>query len=157
MKLVVYSPDKYEEKIENYQLKETTYTASPKEAIAKINLDVNRHPIAILNDVEELVGFFCLHVKEGPEDYGFHGAEYALIRAFSIDSRYRNLGYASRTFDEIFDFVNAQINQGISRLILAVNERNLIAQKVYRNAGFVVIKSGVLGRTGDLMIMEKVR
>ena len=45
----------------------------------------------------------------------------------------------------------------INHIILAVNEKNILAQKAYRNSGFFVVKKDLEGKKGKLIIMEKSR
>ncbi|MGT2784515.1 GNAT family N-acetyltransferase [Streptococcus merionis] len=155
MKLERYDIEKHHKDMADFQLSDTTYTDTPENVAQSAKADPNRHAIAILNDEDKLVGFFCLHLAEGPETYGFKGEHYALIRGLSIDDRYRRKGYASKVFSDPFLFIQSQIDGRITHLILAVNEKNIPAQKTYIKAGFDVLKRGVSESRGTLLVMGK--
>lgn len=158
MKLMLYNPAKHEHFLKDYLLSDISHTDSPQNIIDKYRLDHNRYPVAILNNEEnKIIGFFCFHSGSGPQEYGFYQNDYALIRGFSIDDRYRNQGYSSKALKDIFQFIDLTLNLKTNHIILAVNEKNLQAQKAYKNSGFSIIKRNVKGKKGNLLIMEKVR
>lgn len=101
--------------------------------------------------------FFCLHLNTGPKEYGYYQNDYALIRGFSIDDNFRNQGYGSNGLNGIFEFIDSTLKLEINHIILAVNEKNILAQKAYRNSGFFVVKKDLEGKRGKLIIMEKSR
>lgn len=98
-----------------------------------------------------------MHTNTGPQEYGFSSTNSVLLRGFSIDENYRNLGYASKSFDNIFNFIKKEINPSINKVILAVNENNFPAQKTYKKSGFKVVKEDIKGTKGNLFIMQKDR
>ena len=63
----------------------------------------------------------------------------------------------SKALKDIFQFIDLTLNLKTNHIILAVNEKNLQAQKAYKNSGFSIIKRNVKGKKGNLLIMEKVR
>ncbi|MGT2666060.1 GNAT family N-acetyltransferase [Streptococcus rifensis] len=103
----------------------------------------------ILNKNSEIVGFFCLHLNTGPKEYGYYQSDYALIRGFSIDDTFRNQGYASNALTEIFNFIDSSLKIEINHIVLAVNEQNTLAQKAYKNSGFVTVKRDLEGKKGN--------
>lgn len=141
--------------LDDYQLSDLTYTASPSQVLKECEQDPDRYPLVILGQHKAIVGFFCLHIGAGPKLYGTFGSSYGLIRAFSIDDRYRQKGYAISSFNHMTE-VLASLNLPLTHLMLAVNERNRPAQKAYAKTGFRVIKTGVPGSKGKLLLMEKI-
>jgi len=155
MKLSIYSEELFSSSIHAYVLTNTTNSQHPKEVIETSKKDRERFPVAISDDLGDLVGFLCLHVGTGPEVYGFSGEEYVMIRSMSIDDRYQNKGYGAKALNNIFEFVRQEISEKITCIVLAVNEKNGMAQRSYEKAGFKRKAEMVEGRLGNLIIMEK--
>ena len=155
MNLHLYSDELFSIQIDMYELGNTPYAGTPKKVIEECATDKNKFAIAVSDDVGKLVGFLCIHVGNGPEAYGYHGEKYALLRNISIDERYRGKGYGVKCFEKIFDFIHQEINPKITSLILGVNEKNIPAQKAYEKADFKRREGFVIGRLGNLIIMEK--
>ncbi|QPK94684.1 GNAT family N-acetyltransferase [Actinomyces sp. zg-332] len=158
MKLRLYSQLKHVHLLKAYSLNDVTHTDSPQSIISKTQSDNERYSVVITdNDESNIIGFFCLHIGSGPEEYGFYQKGYALVRGFSIDDRYKNQGYGSKALNDIFDFMDSNLDLKIDNVILAVNENNIFAQKAYKKSGFTVIKNNIEGKLGKLLIMEKSR
>lgn len=157
MKLMSYNQEQHADQLANYCVTDDTYSGRPQEVVSEGKKDRERHFFLLLDDGNNLVGFFCLHTGRGPETYGFSGEQYGLIRSFSIDDRYRRKGHGLACFSRIFEHLAEWSLSHISHLVLAVNEKNEPAQKLYQQAGFKVVKSGVPGARGPLLIMEKRR
>ena len=154
MKLSLYNEAEHYHSLNSYSLNDITHTDTPQNIIEKSKKDKDRYPIVILDNKDcKIIGFFCLHLNAGPKEYGYYQNDYALIRGFSIDDNFRNQGYGSNALGEIFEFINLEINH----IILAVNEKNMFAQKAYKNSGFFVVRRDVEGKKGKLIIMEKNR
>lgn len=103
------------------------------------------------------MAFFCLHLDTGPKEYGYYQNDYALIRGFSIDDNFKNQGYGSTALNGLFDFIDSSLTLEINHIVLAVNEKNILAQKAYKHSGFLVVKRNLEGKKGKLMIMKKSR
>ena len=157
MKLSLYSEVEHYHSLSSYSLNDITHTDTPKNIIEKSKKDKDRYPIVILNKDHKVIGFFCLHLNTGPKEYGYYQNDYALIRGFSIDDNFRNQGYGSNALNGIFEFIDSTLKLEINHIILAVNEKNILAQKAYRNSGFIVVKKDLEGKRGKLIIMEKSR
>lgn len=140
-------------KVHNYQLTNLMYTGSPESIINKAKIDSNRKPIMII-DNNNLVGFFCLHVHEGPAYYGGNENTDVLIRALSIDERYRHQHLALSAMIMVDKYVRERYSD-IERIILAVNHANLVAQNVYRQAGFKDSGVRTYGKLGQQFIFYK--
>ncbi len=144
--------------LQTYSLCDSTHTDTPQNIIEMSKKDRDRYPVAILDHKDgNLIGFFCLHVNAGPKEYGYNQEDYALVRGFSIDDNFRNQGYGSHALNDIFTFIDSTLTLDVNHIILAVNEKNRVAQKAYKHSGFVVVKRDVEGSKGKLMIMEKKR
>jgi GNAT superfamily N-acetyltransferase len=155
MNLHLYSDELFSIQIEMYVLGKTLETETPQNIIQHAVFDNDQFAVAISDDLGKLVGFFGLHLGAGPEIYGYTGDTYALIKGMSIDERYRGKGYGVKCFDKIFEFINQEISNNITILVLGVNEKNTVAQSVYEKADFKKRSGRVKGRDGNLIIMEK--
>lgn len=153
MTLKLYSKA-YASAVQAYQLQNTKYTGAPADVLKRCVQDTARFPVMILEN-EALRGFFCLHHLADAEMYGIKSAETLLLRGFSIDERYQHQGVASRALAELFTWVDQEMSQPITRIILAVNQENTNAQKTYQKAGFSSLPDTFEGRLGTLILMEK--
>ncbi|MCL2113625.1 MAG: GNAT family N-acetyltransferase [Streptococcaceae bacterium] len=154
-KLDLYNDEAYGLAAAAYQLADTRHTGGADNVIARCAVDSEKFPVTILNDAGNLVGFFCLHIGKGPERYGFSGDEVILLRAFSIDDRFRRQGYASSALTELSKFIHQRISAEIREVILAVNSENIVAQKTYEKSGFIKLSQTFEGKLGTLFIMKK--
>ncbi|RLY05286.1 GNAT family N-acetyltransferase [Streptococcus hillyeri] len=140
--------------LSDYQLCDTTFTAHPREAIEDCLMESSRQPVIVLNE-NQIVGYFTLHFEGGPETYGYDSTKRVLLRALSIDDRYRRKGYSSQAMLLIFDFIEDVLGRVCDSLILAVNVANIPAQAMYEQLGFKRLREDFPGRFGNLIIMEK--
>ncbi|MBF7025652.1 GNAT family N-acetyltransferase [Staphylococcus kloosii] len=152
MKLIEYNTAYYQQ-LEDYQLSEAQlqFTGSPLENIQKQQGKRN-HPMLLLNDCDELVTYFGLQEDhEYCEDYP--NQQTCLMRSYSTDLRHLRKGYGKASLALLPDFMH-QNYPDIETIILAVNERNQAAQKLYKDGGFVDSGRRVAGKKGTLIIME---
>lgn len=70
------------------------FTVHPKDAIKDCQNDRSRHHVVILSK-GQIVGYFTLQFQGGPETYGYDSDKRVLVRALSIDERYRRQGFSS--------------------------------------------------------------
>lgn len=140
-------------KVQNYQLTNLMYTGSPESVIHKSKIDSNRKPIMII-DNNNLVGFFCLHLHDGPAYYGGKFDTDILIRALSIDERYRHQHLALSAMSIVSKYVR-KYYPNIERIILVVNHANIAAQNVYIQAGFADSGIRTYGKLGQQFIFYK--
>ena len=150
-----YCEAKHGQAIQGYMLADDRYTNTPLELIEEAKTDNSRHNIVIMNN-GQIVGFYCLHLGKAPEIYGFSGKENALVRGFSIDDRFRKMGFAYKSLVHVFEFIEAHVSPDVRKLVLGVNVKNIPAQKTYEKAGFEKLFV-TEGRKGDLWIMGKVK
>lgn len=154
MRLIEYTETKENLRmIHTYQLTDLTYTGSPVSIISKSKYDLDRKPIMII-DNERLVGFFCLHLHDGPAYYGGNFDTDVLIRALSIDERYRHQHLALSAMLIVNKYVQKNF-ANIERIILAVNHANLVAQNTYKKAGFHDSGIRTYGKLGQQFIFYK--
>ena len=127
------------------------FTGTPKECIELSNVDKERHSILAINDYK-LVTFFVLHEKNGVIPYS-DNKNAILLRAFSTDFRYQGKGYAKKSLLLLPDFSRKNY-KNIDEIILAVNKKNIIAQSLYANCGFIDKGIRKMGKKGELTIMH---
>lgn len=157
LRLALYDKDSHLPALMAYGLDDETYTAHPKDLLALMEEDPERYGVLVFNDSQGLVGFFSLDFGKGLETYGIDADNCGLIGDFSIADSYRRQGIAQTCFDRILELLADLPLPELDRLVLAVNEKNKPARTLYRQAGFEVIKKGVPGEKGRLMLMEKRR
>jgi len=156
MNLHLYSDELFSIQIDQYVFGKVLYTDETPQKIVEYSItNQEQFAVAISDDRGKLIGFFCLHLGAGPASYGYPDRSYALIRGLSIDERYRGKGYGAKCFDQIFEFINAEISADVTNLILGVNENNICAQKAYEKADFKKSNRLVDGKFGKLIVMEK--
>ena len=153
IQLIMYSKKDHFDAINTYQFHDRTFTDHPLTVVRDCEGDKNRYPIIIQKD-DVVVGFFCLHLDEGPEMYGYRN-NVILLRGYSIDERHRKLGYAKASFDLLDDFILREIEANLDGVILAVNELNIAAQKTYAKVGFKIDKENIVSHRGKLMVMKR--
>ncbi|MBF7019565.1 GNAT family N-acetyltransferase [Staphylococcus sp. 18_1_E_LY] len=152
MKLIEYTTS-YFKQLEDYQLSEAQlqFTGRPLENIYKQQGKRN-HPMLLLNDCDEIVTYFGLQ-----QDHEFHeyypNQQTWLMRSYSTDLRHLRKGYGKASLTLLPDFMHQNYPE-IETVILAVNEKNQAAQKLYKYGGFVDSGRRVLGEKGTLIIME---
>lgn len=139
--------------LDDYQLNVDEQISKPKSLIKRSQSNSNMKPIMILDD-NHLVGSFCLHVNDGPLAYGGNFGTDILVRAFSIDSRYRRKDFALVALLQLPEFIYYHY-KGIERIIIAVNHNNFPAQALYIKAGFVDTQRRAVGKLGELFIYQK--
>ncbi|WP_230501145.1 GNAT family N-acetyltransferase [Sutcliffiella rhizosphaerae] len=143
----------FDKSLENYELTEdqVKYTEYPKQALPKCEQDSGRHPVIIeLN--EEAAGFFVLY--QGEELPTYTANENAvLLRAYSVSLGFQGQGIAKKSLALLPQYVKATYPEA-TEVVLAVNHRNEIAQKVYLNAGFTDTHRIVIGRMGEQFIYQ---
>ncbi|CAJ1185957.1 hypothetical protein CPR19088_GLDEOEPO_00231 [Companilactobacillus paralimentarius] len=139
--------------LNGYQLGANEHIGKPQSIIERSQMDSNLKPIMIL-DYGRIVGCFGLHTNDGPIAYGGNPQTDILLRAFSIDYRYRRRDYALVTLLKLSEFVYFHYDQ-VDRIILGVNYANTAAQALYKKAGFVDSKRRFAGKLGEILIYQK--
>ncbi|MDO3679257.1 GNAT family N-acetyltransferase [Paenibacillus ehimensis] len=109
------------------------FTALPDEVLEASLNDENQYPVVILAG-DTPVGFFILHRSETTASLS-DNPNAILLRAFSVNHAEQGRGYAKRGMQNVAAFV-AEHLPGVEEIVLAVNERNLAAKRLYEAVGF---------------------
>lgn len=127
------------------------FTTLPKDVLHLALSDYFRYPVVVLlKDVA--VGFFILHY--GKDIFEFiHNPNAILLRTFSINFKFQGHGYAKSSLKLLPEFIKNNFH-GIDQIILAVNEKNLIAQKLYSKCGFTDTAIRKIGPRGPQFILQ---
>jgi len=127
------------------------FTGMPLQSIEICSKDKNRHPV-IIDYHGSAIGYFVLHSGSGVEDYSTN--DFALLlRTYSIDSRYQGMGIAKQSMKLLPAFVKQHFPE-VNEIVLAVNQRNGAAQRVYTGSGFLDTGRKLMGRKGKQLIFH---
>jgi RimJ/RimL family protein N-acetyltransferase len=134
VQLTFYKPE-HKSVLEAFSLPEEQeqFTGMPIKVLELAVEDKHRYPVVILAQFKP-VGFFVLYNGEDLESYTSNRHS-LLLRAFSINYADQGNGYAKQALLQLEDFVNANFPL-IEEIVLAVNEQNVPAQKLYLKCGF---------------------
>ncbi|WP_349410101.1 GNAT family N-acetyltransferase [Pseudalkalibacillus sp. SCS-8] len=149
--LCPYSPD-YDQELNDFYLPEDQlqFTAYPKEMIEMACKDASRNPVVILSEGKP-IGFFVLQSGERVKNYTDKNHCLLLI-AFSIDTKYQGKGFAKLALEQLSDYVNVHFPD-VQEIVLAVNERNRAAQKLYLKCGFEDHGVRRMGKIGMQLVL----
>jgi GNAT superfamily N-acetyltransferase len=139
--------------IQDYQLTEQQliYTGTPELPLKIALTNPFIHPI-IGVEGKQLTNFFVL--DEGKDVHLYTSNQQALLlRTFSTDARYQGRGYAKQVLQLLPVFVQEHFPKA-NELVLAVNQRNLPAQKLYERSGFCYTNRHVAGPAGEQLVMS---
>ncbi|HZG59926.1 MAG TPA: GNAT family protein [Anoxybacillus sp.] len=127
------------------------FTALPTEVIDLSIQDENRYPVVILNR-DTPVGFFVLH--DGKDIQSFtNNLNAMLLRALSINYIHQGKGYAKKALQLLPKFVMNHFPH-INEIVLAVNEKNLAARRLYEKSGFEDRGLRRFGKIGVQLILH---
>ena len=125
----------------------------PKEQVQFTSLPGNykevtegQYRIVILND-REPVGFFLLHATDRVKDYS-DNPQAMLLTALSINQVKQGKGYAKQAMLLLRKFVADEF-PNCNEIVLAVNHKNIAAQRLYLKVGFQdtgIRKMGIIGK-----------
>lgn len=134
IKLVPYK-EEYKEIIETFTLpsEQVQFTSKPSELLEKAKKDPTRNVVVIL-DNEVPVGIFALQTGERIGEYT-NNHDALLLVSFSINYEKQGKGYAKKALELLKAFVSYYFPTK-NEIVLAVNERNIPAQKLYLKVGF---------------------
>lgn len=105
----------------------------------------------ILND-KTPVGFFILH-KNSEYVEERDSSRKILVRALSITLEHQGNGYALDAMKALPGLVK-QLDPKVDEIILAVNEGNIAAQKLYLKAGFLDMGERKMGIKGLQLMLQ---
>ncbi|WP_242143100.1 MULTISPECIES: GNAT family N-acetyltransferase [unclassified Bacillus cereus group] len=151
IKLVPYKED-YKEKIATFTLpsEQVQFTANPSDLLEKAKEDITKHVVVIV-DQDVPVGIFALQTGEIVKEYT-NNSDAVLLVSFSVDYEKQGKGYAKRGLCLLQEYVTAYF-PGTNEVVLAVNERNIPAQKVYLKVGFEDRGQRKMGPIGRQLIL----
>ncbi|MBM7602928.1 RimJ/RimL family protein N-acetyltransferase [Metabacillus crassostreae] len=124
------------------------FTALPKNAI---EVTRNQYRMVLLSN-EKPVGYFLLHSTERVMEYT-DNPHAMLLTAFSINYPYQGKGIAKKGMLLLEDFVKKEFST-CNEIILAVNHKNIPAQKLYAKVGFQDTGRRKVGLIGEQFIMS---
>lgn len=137
----------------DYQLTpaQLRYTGTPELPIQLSQTYSFIHPFVGI-DKEAVTNFFVLDEKKDVALYT-DNPQAILLRSFSTDCRHLNKGYAKSVMLHLPNYVKQHFPD-CNEIVLAVNQQNTLAQKLYQTCGFTFTNREVLGDYGLLLIMN---
>lgn len=150
IRLVHYS-NRYKKELNAFALpaNQERFTALPGKTLEKSMRGV--FPCVILESSRP-VGFFLLNQTERVYDYTEN--PYALLlTAFSINHLDQGKGCAERAMGMLRNFVEKDF-PFVNEILLAVNHKNVPAQKLYLKCGFMDTGLRREGRIGEQIVMR---
>ena len=149
LKLVHYAEEYRKVLLDFYLPKgQEQFTALPQHLIDTVK--EGQYPIVILHK-QEPVGFFLLHSTQRVKDYTDH-AHAMLLTALSVDQKQQGKGYAKQGMLLLKEFLRKEF-PGCREIVLAVNHRNVAAQRLYEKVGFHDTGRRKIGPIGEQWIM----
>lgn len=125
------------------------FTAFPTELLEE--LTDGQYPIVILNN-NQPVGFFLLHSTDRVKEYT-NNPNALLLTALSIDFAQQGKGFAKQGMSLLKDFVRQEFSE-YKEIILAVNHKNIPAQRLYEKVGFTDTGQRKKGKLGEQLIFN---
>lgn len=123
------------------------FTAFPVDILDEL-ID-NQYPIVILND-KKPVGFFLLQSTDRVMEYT-NNSKALLLTSLSIDHAQQGKGFAKQGMSLLSELVKLEFPE-YNEIVLAVNHKNIPAQKLYEKVGFSDTGKRTTGRLGELLI-----
>jgi RimJ/RimL family protein N-acetyltransferase len=127
------------------------FTGLPNKVLGLAIDDKHRYPIVILAQSKP-VGFFILYDGNDLRSYT-RNRNSLLLRAFSINYADQGNGYAKKALLQLEDFIKVNFPY-IEEIVLAVNEQNVPARKLYLKCGFHDTGQRKFGPTGPQYIFS---
>ncbi|HET7615467.1 MAG TPA: GNAT family N-acetyltransferase, partial [Bacillales bacterium] len=125
------------------------FTALPVEKLERPSDE--RHPIVILNR-DEPVGFFVLETGERLRKYT-ENERALLLTALSINHSEQGKGFAKAGMRILNGFVQKEF-PCVDEVVLAVNMKNIAAQKMYEKSGFQDTGRRTFGSKGEQKVLS---
>ena len=142
MKLIPYNQS-FQSNIENYYLKDLSYTALPKEILE--DLPETFLPVLCF-DKEKLVCFFIL--DSGKDKFKYtNDTDSLLLRSFSTDYFQTKKGFATSALKKLPTFTKRTFPT-VNSIYLGVNIKNEVAIRLYKKVGFKDTKRTFNGPKG---------
>ncbi|MES9665122.1 GNAT family N-acetyltransferase [Bacillus cereus] len=153
IQLVPYK-EQYKEIIQSFTLpsEQVQFTANPGELLEKAKNDRTKNVIVILDYSGVPVGIFALQTGDRVQEFT-ENKDAILLTSFSVNHDKQRKGYAKKSLALLQDFVK-NYYPIINEVILAVNEKNIPAQKLYEKVGFQDKGFRRMGPIGQQIIMH---
>ncbi|CAA7194909.1 GNAT family N-acetyltransferase [Chryseobacterium potabilaquae] len=140
----------------NYALDETQlkYTSTVEEALIRVNErnDSQLFPVTVFK-YENQVGFFVLDFGEDKFDLT-ENKNAVLLRSLSINPLEQGKGIGKVAMAAIDNFMKEHFKD-CDEIVLAVNQQNHIAYKLYTAVGYIYDGKSRMGRSGLQYLMYK--
>ncbi|SDC94148.1 Acetyltransferase (GNAT) family protein [Terribacillus halophilus] len=139
--------------INTYTLSEEQlrFTGHPAYSVPLCREEPNRHAVLGMDD-NRLVTYFVLHEQEGVHPFS-DNPNAILLRTLSTDHQNLGKGYGKAALQQLPDFVQMQFPH-VNEIVLAVNETNEFARKLYEKCGYQDTGRRVMGSKGILIVMS---
>ncbi|MGE7119097.1 GNAT family N-acetyltransferase [Peribacillus sp. NPDC046944] len=124
------------------------FTALPSKIL---EVKEGQHRIVILCE-DEPVGFFLLHSTERVKAYS-DNPKAMLLTALSVNHAKQGKGYAKQAMLLLSDFVKSEFPY-CDEIVLAVNHKNVPAQRLYAKVGFTDTGKRKTGPIGEQFVMH---
>lgn len=153
IQLVPYE-EQYKEIIQSFTLpsEQVQFTANPGELLEKAKNDRTKNVVVILDYSGVPVGVFALQTGDRVQEFT-ENKDALLLTSFSVNHNKQRKGYAEKSLALLQDFVK-NYYPIINEVILAVNEKNIPAQKLYKKVGFQDKGFRRMGPIGQQIIMH---
>lgn len=127
----------YRDALAHFELSERQriYSSLPLEVLDDALTDENRVANVVLNDEQEVIGFFVLHKHYQHEGYDTP-KEVVYVRSLSVNERFQGHGYGTKMMMILPQYVQ-DIFPDFNHLYLVVDAENEAAWNVYERAGFM--------------------
>ncbi|SYX86178.1 GNAT family N-acetyltransferase [Paenibacillus alvei] len=149
VELQFYKPA-YMEALHSYQLpaEQKQFAAMPNQ---RLDTSDGQHPIVITAG-NQPVGFFVLNKNARVQEYS-ENPQALLLTSFSIDYAKQGQGYASTGLELLKSFIPEHFPD-CNEIVLAVNHKNIPAQRLYIKAGFTDTGQRCEGNIGEQYIFS---
>ncbi|MGG4561061.1 GNAT family N-acetyltransferase [Bacillus toyonensis] len=153
IQLVPYK-ETYKEIIQSFTLpsEQVQFTSDPGELLKKAKSDRTKNVIVILDYNGVPVGLFALQTGERVQEFT-ENEDALLLTSFSINYNKQRRGYVKKSLALLQDFVKLYFPIK-NEVVLAVNEKNMPAQKLYEKVGFEDRGFRRMGPIGQQIIMH---
>ncbi|PEO78865.1 GNAT family N-acetyltransferase [Bacillus toyonensis] len=153
IQLVPYK-ETYKEIIQSFTLpsEQVQFTSDPGELLKKAKSDRTKNVIVILDYNGVPVGLFALQTGQRVQEFT-ENEDALLLISFSINYNKQRKGYAKKSLALLQDFIKRYFPIK-NEVVLAVNEKNMPAQKLYEKVGFEDRGFRRMGPIGQQIIMH---
>jgi RimJ/RimL family protein N-acetyltransferase len=142
--------DKYLDGLMSFELSEeqAKFTALPSKYL---DVTEGQYRIVIVNQ-NVPVGFFILHSTERVMEYS-DNPNAMLLTSFSVNQTKQGNGYAKHAMFLLSDFVKSEF-PNCNEIVLAVNHKNIPAQRLYSKIGYKDTGRRKIGPIGEQFILS---